>query len=178
MNRRVGCARRGTVAAAVTLGIVAAMAPLAAMEPRALPPFQVQAPDGTYAGAGQVALAGRQILIYVDADCGTCALILTALDGLDAAVVTGAVTLVVRGDTYSAAAFMGKAPASLSGLRWFADSRRSAYTALKLQTTPTMLGLWGGRIHWAIPGAMADAAAVQSAVRSWLGPTAQARRQQ
>ncbi len=155
----------------------AAAGRVGAMEPRALAPFQVQAPDGSPVGSGQVAIAGRQVLIYLDANCESCALVFTALDGLDPDEV-GALTVIVRGDQASASSLMAKAPPSLAGVRWFTDGAGSAYTAMKLQSSPTVLGLWSGRIHWARTGPLNDAGNLQSAVRSWLGPSAPARQPQ
>jgi hypothetical protein len=165
----------GVLVALVATG--AAQSPVHAIEPRAVAPFQVQAPDGSNVGSAQVALSGRQVLIYVDADCETCPLVFGALDGLDP-LEKNALTFIVRGDGAAAARLMSKLPAGLAAARWFADSERSAYTAMNLQTAPTVLGLWSGSIHWARPGAITDPAAVRSAVKSWLGPEAPPRRQQ
>jgi hypothetical protein len=164
---RAGARVVATVALAVAAW--AAGERVSAVEQRALPPFQVQAPDGTKVGTGQVALPGRQALIYVDADCGTCAALFTALAGLDAAEVE-AVTFLVRGDGLSAASLMGRLTAAMPNVRWFIDEHGSAYTALQLETTPVVLGLKSGRIVWARAGQVKAAASLNSALRSWLGP--------
>lgn len=174
-TRSAGCgmrwtrARQAVVAAAVVLVVSAPAGRLAAIEQRALPPFQVQAPDGAAVGSGQVAIAGQQAVIYVDADCGACTPLFSALVGLDAAALE-ATTFIVRGDPQAAAAFMGRVTATMPNVRWFIDERGSAYTAMKLETSPVVLGLRSGRIVWARPGRVRNVASLNSALRSWLGP--------
>lgn len=162
----------GARAAATVALVVAAWAVgerVSAVEQRALPPFQVQAPDGTKVGTGQVALPGRQALVYVDADCGTCAALFAAMVGLDAAEVE-AVTFLVRGDALSAASLMSRLTATMPNVRWFVDERGTAYTALQLETTPVVLGVKSGRIVWARAGQVKAPASLHAALRSWLGP--------
>ena len=168
MNARLDLAGRA-LAVVVLASLIAGRSE--AMEPRALAPFQVQAPDGTSVGTAQVALPGRQVLVYVDASCERCALMLTALEGVTPDELPG-LTIVVRGDAGAASRLMDRLPTSLSQVRWFVDRDGTAYTAMKLQSAPIVLGLRAGRIHWARPGPMGDPRALQSAVSSWLGPEA------
>lgn len=161
--------RRVVAAVAIVVAAWAAGERAGAIEQRALPPFQVQAPDGAKVGTGQVALPGRQALVYVDADCGSCAALFAALAGLDAAEAE-AVTFLVRGDGLAAASLMSRLTASMPNVRWFVDEAGTAYTALQIQTTPVVLGLKSGRVVWARAGQVTAAASLNAALRSWLGP--------
>lgn len=161
--------RRVVAAVAIVVAAWATGERAGAIEQRALPPFQVQAPDGTQVGTGQVALPGRQALVYVDADCGSCAALFAALAGLDAAEAE-AVTFLVRGDGLAAASLMSRLTASMPNVRWFVDEAGTAYTALQIQTTPVVLGLKSGRVVWARAGQVTAAASLNAALRSWLGP--------
>ena len=161
--------RQTVIAATMVLAASVLVGRPAAIQQRALPPFQVQAPDGAAAGSGQVAIAGQQVLIYVDAECGACTPLFSALVGLDAAELE-ATTFIVRGDRLTAAAFMGRVTATMPSVRWFIDEHGSAYTALRLETSPVVLGLRSGRIVWARPGRVGNVASLNTALRSWLGP--------
>jgi hypothetical protein len=171
-ERMVMAGRAGTrvaAAMAIVLATWTAGERVSAVEQRALPPFQVQAPDGAKVGTGQLALPGRQALVYVDAECGSCAALFAAMAGLDAAEAE-AVTFLVRGDGLSAASLMSRLTATMPNVRWFIDEGGTAYTALQIETTPVVLGLKSGRIVWARAGQVTAAASLNAALRSWLGP--------
>jgi hypothetical protein len=144
-----------------------------AIEQKPLPPFRLLAPDGaTLVPSNELQGGDQWLLVYVSPGCPSCDLLLAALKGWQSASLIQHTIVVVGAQTTAAAQqYMQRMlPPEVGAVQWYADVQAEAWTALQLTGTPVLVGVRKGMIQWAISGVLNDPGALESVVKTWVGP--------
>lgn len=159
---------RGTLLSSLAIGLLwVSSGTVKAMEPMVLPAFEVTSLDGTVVPSPELVHGGKWLLFYVAPHSESSKSLLRLLKkgepGLDATRV-----VVVVGGTAEEARTVRESCPALSEAGWYTDPTKGALTQLKVQGTPTVLGLKDEALTWCAQGTLADPQHVKSALTSWL----------
>ena len=148
-----------------------------AIEPTALPKFQVQSPTGEWVeSAGLVPEPGparpglqKWVLVYAPPAGRAWELLVNALEPLGRPdLASRTVVIVGRTSPENLAGALGGLE-KLSGLGWYADPTGAARSALPGSAVPVAYGLRGDVIEWDLVGVPGDGAEYGGLLRGWLG---------
>src|SRR5882724_743617 len=147
-----------SVAVTVFVGIRAG-----AMERMAVPSFGLTAADGHTVQSDQMPHQGKWLLIYVQPHCGPCDALLNLVKKEQLAGAPEQVLVVVGGTLDDVSAVQHRFP-DLAAVSWYADPNKSAFTELKLQGVPVVLGVRQDTIEWSVAGILGDDAHFKSII--------------
>ena len=148
-------------------GLTFRPAVVAAREPMALPPFEIATLDGQRVPSAQLGGEGRWLLVAVDPRALPSRSLLTAIGGADSLPPAGRMVLVGAG-TVEDARRLRAGSKNLADAAWYADPSRESLALLRVTSLPTILGLRGRQIEWALQGNLADPGELRSILRSWV----------
>lgn len=139
-----------------------------ASEKRPLPEFQVTTLEGATATGASLGQPGQWLIIYVAADSAPSARLVKALKGWQSPALSERTVVVVGGAVADARRFVAQQAEAAPSVRWMANPTSSAWKALRLSGTPTLVGVRDGRIEWVLAGVLNDPKALESVVTSWV----------
>jgi hypothetical protein len=143
---------------------------LGAAERRPLPVFELKGPGGVKTPSNALSTANRWVLIYVKTKSVPCDRLLQSMAAWKIPQSSTRTALVI-GDAYEDAARYAEG----KGFPWYADDEAMAWESLQLRGVPVLLGIEGGKIAWTLAGVLNDPAALESILRTWLTPPAEAK---
>lgn len=137
-----------------------------AVEPQALPAFEVVSPAGAAVASAELSREAHWLLVYVSAaGCGSCDRLIASLEQWRPTLPQSRVVIVIRGSRDAAHAFATQH--AIPDVAWYADADESGVRALGLQHVPALVAVERGRVAWVVTGVLNDPAAVEPMVRSW-----------
>jgi hypothetical protein len=166
--RRV--ARMAAVGGVVALSVFASQRIARAIERKPLPPFSLEALDGRPVSSVDIVQPGKWLLLYVRPGCGPCDTLLETIDPKANPIVPTRALIVIGGVNAQAAAKLAAHFGDLKGAAWYADPTRAMESALPLAGAPVVFGMKENMLEWSIAGVVPSAAAMKSALRSWVEP--------
>lgn len=164
---RVFIARSLTCALLVALSAVLLSA-RAQEETKTLPVFEVVDLEGNTVGSEQLPVDDKWLLVYMQPHCRPCDGMLRLFENRDEATDHSRKVLVVVGG--ASAEELGRIAAKAPWLppsSWYADPRRQAARALKIQGSPVVLGILNKTVEWNLAGVAADEERLKSILATW-----------
>ncbi len=152
----------------VALAIAVVLAPsVLAIEPTALPEFQVTTAEGHAAKSAEL-ISGKEntLIIYVQAKSHYCDQLLKMLTRKEYPNVAPHAVIIVQG-TLDDLKAMRAQYSDLSTASWYSDSSRKAFTQLKLHGVPVIVGVNQQKIQWSLNGILPDDKILKSILNSW-----------
>lgn len=155
------------LAAVIALAVAV---PVLASEKRPLPDVSVTGIDRRPVSLSDVAPPGAWLLVYLSPGAVSSARLIAALKEWEAEVpqLTDRLVLIVGGARDEAERLVTAREGAPSGRRWFHDPDGSAADALRVARTPTIIGVDGARIEWALAGVLNDPTALQKTMTGWV----------
>lgn len=141
--------------------------PSRALEPMSLPTFDLLTLDGAPANNTQLPGQGKWLLIYVRPKCAPCESLFTLLRK-DPSLDLSQKVVVIFGGTIEEAKGMIKRFPDLAPATWYADPQKNAFSQLKLQSAPVVLGVRQSTVEWSISGLISDARETKSVLSAWV----------
>jgi hypothetical protein len=151
---------------ALTFVFVAVTLVAAPTPPAALPTFTMTGLDGKPVSSSTLPAKGKWILLYVSPRSRTTDTIFSLLSKSQHPGIAPKTVILVAG-TAADAQKLQKGYPDLAGAQWFADSGKTAVSALKLAGVPTLLGVQDKNLRWKVNGLPQDRAVFHSMVDSW-----------
>lgn len=161
--------RQGRAAAIWTAGVVMASALLGAAGQQPLPTFSVLAPGGAAIASGQLTLETKWVLFYITPGQKPCDDLVKALAGWQ--LPPARVIVIVRAPLPAARTYVESLlPGAVAAVDWYADPADAAWQAMNVRSTPALMGVGDGTVHWTITGVLNDPGMVEPVIRRWVGP--------
>lgn len=148
--------------------VMAAVVASVAAPPKQLPEFSLLPVAGDPVTAQQLELPGKWLLIFISGSDASDRQLLHALQVFDRQDSAGTVAVVVSGASRQRLEELSSADPKLSGIRWFSDSDRSAFTALHLSGSTMILGMHGNMVAWTVAGCGMDQVRLRSVLLDWV----------
>ena len=140
-----------------------------AVEPVPLPAFQLTAADGSTVTSAELPSKGNWVLIYVQPKSQFSESLLKGLKREQYPNLEQHAVIIVAGSVDDLKGTLSKY-SDLSQAAWYADTDKSAYTQLKLQGAPVVLGIKVQTIQWSLNGVLPDTNVSRSVLNSWINP--------
>lgn len=138
-----------------------------ALEPAPLPSFEVTTMGGDTVLSDQISLQGKWLFIYIKPRCGPCDSLLNLLRAETMSSAPQKIVIVVEGDVENAKEMTRKYP-DLIQAAWYADPAKSAFSQLRLQGAPVILGINEETIEWSVKGVFSNADNFKSILKTWI----------
>ncbi len=138
-----------------------------AIQPTALPEFELSTLDGQAVKSLDLAGQGHWLLICVQPNHQFSERLLKLLKREDYPQVAANAIVVVLGTAEEAKVLKAAYP-DLATARWYADNSRNAFSKLKLHGVPVIVGLDKKVMLWNINGVLPDLNTEKSIVNTWL----------
>lgn len=160
---RVFIAKRLVCALLVALAALAAAA-----ETTPLPVFELVALDGSTVKSDELPVDDKWLLVYMQPHCRPCDGLLRLFENRDEGTDHARKVVVVVGGASAeeVQALADKAP-WLPRSSWYADPRRQAARALRIQGSPVVMGVLNNAVEWNLAGVAADAERLKSILVTW-----------
>jgi hypothetical protein len=154
----------------VVASALAVAVPVLASEKRPLPDVAVMASDGGRISLPALGSDGAWLLIYVGTASTPSARLVAALKEWHGEVpeIGSRVVLLFSGPVDEARQFVEARGDAMPTLRWTIDADGTAAEALRLVSTPTVVGVEGTRIEWVLAGVLNDPKTFQQALTAWV----------
>jgi hypothetical protein len=115
--------------------------PLQAIQPVALPAFQVTGLDATSISSDKLTTSTQWLILYLQADCHSCETALQLIKQTDQHPNLPKSLVIIGGMTLPQLRALAQKYPDLSSAIWTADTSRTAFKLLQLPGTPTVLGI-------------------------------------
>jgi hypothetical protein len=156
-----------TLIVMVALAVVA-MAADRQSSKKPLQTFQLQSSVGSPVNSTDLALSGKWLLIYVNANNRPSELLLSQMKTATYAPFADHIVIIVGGVAGPELAEWVTKYQGVAGAHWYADPNREAFRKLELHGVPMEIGMKDSSIEWMLSGMTTDTAAFQSTLLDWL----------
>jgi hypothetical protein len=164
---RVFIAKRLMCALFVALAALAALAAPAA-ETTPLPAFEVIALDGSTVRSDELPVDDKWLLVYMQPHCRPCDGLLRLFENKEEGTDhSRKVVVVVGGASAEEVGRMAEKTPWLPQSSWYADPRRQAARALRIQGSPVVMGVLNRNVEWNLAGVAADEERLKSILATW-----------
>jgi hypothetical protein len=140
---------------------------LSALEPFALPNFQLIATDGQTIKSSDLPSSGHWLLVYVQPANHFCDALLRAFSQSANNPNMAKVIIVVQGNTDDVRA-MQKLYPYLGQSSWYSDSTHNAFAQLKLGGIPVTVGIDQRTVVWVNNGVLPNSNVQKTILISWI----------
>jgi hypothetical protein len=139
-----------------------------AVERGPLPDVELVRPGGGKVRTAELAREGTWLLLYVQPDCRACERILKSANPETHPELADRVVIVVGSMRPERVEAIAHEFAALPAKAWLADPGKEAFKSLRLPGVPVVIGLRGSTMEWSLSGVIADDAAAESILTSWM----------
>jgi len=140
---------------------------LSALQPTALPDFQLATLDGQTIRSADLPAKGHWLLIYVESESHFCEKLLKHFSQRATSPTLAKVVVIVKGTPEEAKAMRAHYP-YLAQAFWYSDPSDNAFTQLKLNGIPVTLGVDQHTVQWVNNGVLPDSKTQNAILFSWL----------